>query len=477
VLCLTRNLTSDSSWDAILRLDGAPGKTIDSRNSPLVKFVRALPSMAVEPLPQNRLDRIDSLAEGLRRVDWVYPDSVTGISFHPLGLIGHRPVLEFEGYRRLVVAPFVNDVGLQTVAPGAGAETVLVSRAEGLNQLAQETVEAIDCRVVSALAGLSAAAENDSAAADDPLAGGLHAKLFVVERDRRAHVFIGSANATGAAFNGNVEFLVELVGGATKLGVNRFIDADEGFAGLLEAFVPGCDDTDEPEADLARTLEQLLRELAEARFGLTVEPADEQWSLTLGSPSALHFPPGVRVTAALLTRPAFATELQDGQRAHGCFEGLDKPDITPFVVLRASGSSAAEGDVSRATVVHATLLNDPAGRLDEVLARQVDTPEKFLRFLFLLLGLGAGSGATIFGPSSGAPTGSWAGGSGSGVFEILMRALAEQPEALEDLDRLVSRLRATEKGQGILPPGFEPLWETVNAARSSQAKRRTRRTA
>ena len=39
------------------------------------------------------------------------------------------------------------------------------------------------------------------------------------------------------------------------------------------------------------------------------------------------------------------------------------------------------------TVVLALLIGDPAGRLDEVLARQVDTPEKFLRFLALLLGL------------------------------------------------------------------------------------------
>ena len=186
------------------------------------------------------MDRIDSLAEGLRRVVWEYPDSVTEIFFHPLGLIGHRSVLSFDGYRRLVVAPFVNDVGLDIVAPGAGAETVLVSRAEGLNRLAQETVEAIDCRVVSTLAGLAAAAENDSATArrsaraagSTPSSSWSNAIGWPTCSSGRPTPPAPPSTATSSSWS-------SWWAGATKLGVDRFVDADEGFAGLLEAFVPG----------------------------------------------------------------------------------------------------------------------------------------------------------------------------------------------------------------------------------------------
>lgn len=51
--------------------------------------------------------------------------------------------------------------------------------------------------------------------------------------------------------------------------------------------------------------------------------------------------------------------------------------ITPFIVLRAEDA----GKRQRATVVHARLLGDPPGCFDEILARQVDTPQKFLAFL------------------------------------------------------------------------------------------------
>lgn len=41
---------------------------------------------------------------------------------------------------------------------------------------------------------------------------GLHAKVFAFEVGQQARLFLGSANATGAAFKSNVEILVELVG-------------------------------------------------------------------------------------------------------------------------------------------------------------------------------------------------------------------------------------------------------------------------
>jgi hypothetical protein len=53
-----------------------------------------------------------------------------------------------------------------------------------------------------------------------------------------------------------------------------------------------------------------------------------------------------------------------------------------------------------------------------------------------------------------------------GVFEALTRALVASPSALDDLGRLVDRLRTTEAGQRTLPEGFDELWEAVSEARS-----------
>ena len=99
------------------------------------------------------------------------------------------------------------------------------------------------------------------------------------------------------------------------------------------------------------------------------------------------------------------------------------------------------------------------------MARQIDTPEKFLRLLALLIGFASGSGgdfaATGFGP------GSWSAGAGNGVLELLARALSETPESIDHLEPIVERLRRMPNGGVILPPGWDDVWLPVLAARRS----------
>ena len=82
-----------------------------------------------------------------------------------------------------------------------------------------------------------------------------------------------------------------------------------------------------------------------------------------------------------------------------------------------------------------------------------------MRFLLLILGLsGAGDG---FGAGEGAGGGSWLSSGTAAVFELLARALADNPRSLDDLDRIVERLSRTEAGLAVMPEGFMSLWGTV----------------
>lgn len=69
LLCMTRNLTGDHAWDAVLRLDGHPSGGAKATNRPLVELIRALPGLARQPLPADRVARIQQLAEDVRRVE------------------------------------------------------------------------------------------------------------------------------------------------------------------------------------------------------------------------------------------------------------------------------------------------------------------------------------------------------------------------------------------------------------------------
>ena len=472
LLCLTRNLTQDNSWDAVLRLDGRQYGGPKATNRPLAELVRALPGLAVrQPLPAERTERILQLAEDLRRVEWEHPTDVNNVAFHVFGIAGTRPTPDFNGYRHLVVSPFVNDRGLDVVAPAASPDVAVVSRVEDLERLAPDTVESIQPYVISAIAGLDDdSADGAGLAATQGVLNGLHAKLYVAERNRRAHVFIGSANATDAAFSGNVEILVELVGGASRLGVETFLGPDAPFRSLLEEYDAAGGAPEDPADEALRTLEDILRDLAAIPHTVTVTAAESSYHLHATTSRPLPIPDGYTVTVELLTRFGDAHHAAGGSPLDATYGNVPLPDITPFLAVRAT---SADG-LLRGTVIRAELVNDPHGRLDEVLARQVDAPEKFLRFLTLLLGLGnphllaalAGTGDGSHGAARIAP--------GPGVFELVLRALADHPDAVADVDQLVQRLTCTQQGRAVLPTGFDSLWPVVMKAYRRLTKAGTR---
>jgi hypothetical protein len=127
--------------------------------------------------------------------------------------------------------------------------------------------------------------------------------------------------------------------------------------------------------------------------------------------------------------------------------------------------TAAKQAVQRTVVVCAELIGGPSDRLDEILVRQIDTPEKFLRFLLLLLGLGEFSRPESATDAAGIFAGHWAQADHLGIFELLVRALAIDPTAIDRLDEIVRRLSAHMGGPDVLPLGWPQLWATVVQAR------------
>jgi hypothetical protein len=378
LLVPTRNLTNDASWDAVLRLDGTPDGGPLASNRPLVNLVRWCTEHTILKIDADRRAGIDSLLETVRRTRWELPEGVHDVTFHTLGLTRRPRRPDFSGRRHLVISPFVNANGLAVVAPST--DVVVIARPQQLDLLPTEVVRGMDCRWITSTGG-----EEDPGA---PSLGDIHAKIVITERARQAHVFLGSANATEAAYGGNVEILVELAGSQASLGINSVLGD---LAKVLEPcqVAGGREPSDADE--LRRALDDLLRDAAVADLELHVgEEDDRGFPVELTSRQPL-LPAGYvgRATVELLSRPGRAMEVPAGQTVAGIFGPMPLADVTPFLVLRVDLQGPTE-QVEGATVIRALLLGDPAGRLDAVIARQVDTPAKFLRFLFLLLGFGSG---------------------------------------------------------------------------------------
>jgi len=484
LLCLSRNLTFDRSWDTALVLDG---EVIDRRygyggNQPLAEFVEALPGLAVRPVPAAVRAGVDLIQSELRRVKWTLPEGFTSLVFHPLGHRGRRnwPFPETAD-RRLVVAPVLAGGPLEQLSRN-GRNHVLVSRASALEVL-EGRLLARFARIYTLDQALepepAEVAEGEGTAADAATVSvptGLHAKLYVEEVGQEAHVWTGSANATEAAFEHNVEFLAELSGPKSVCGVNAFLDhtrRGQGMLRLLREFRP-------PERPVAvePVLERLEKRLQSARQGL-VE------SMLTGTVNALPAPgtyevvirrgrPGSGLPARVAgycwpisVSQVMATAVRLEKDPVARLGPLSVEALTTFVAFELITTEGSRTATTR-FVLAVPLSGVPEDRDARLLRNLLHDRHEVLRYLFLLLAGDSEDPLTLL-EALGAQRGSRSerGAAGLPLLEALLRALDRNPEKIDALGRFIEDLRRTPEGRELLPPDLEAVWAPVVAVRAA----------
>ena len=466
LLVLSRNLTDSRSWDTILRLDGRPRHRTSAGSEPLAKFVRALPELAVAPLPPSRHSTIAALADELHSVEWELPAGVREANFHPIGLPDATPFAveeHFQGYRKLAISPFLGPGAIQRFfRPKAGRTAVLVSSGAELSALPRAALEHLDVYEIDPTASLSGDDVEENAF--QTFSTDLHAKLFVVERARLAHLFVGSANLTHAGLSHNVEFLCELVGPVAKFGVNAMVGEDAPFRAMLMPYVA----SDPAEVDEASTAERALTDLlfgiaSRVCFRTTITTRDDAWVARISTDDALpRISEDIDLVIAPHNRDGETYPLSPEEPVDVELPPRELADITAF--LRLTATRTIDGEPVRCSaVVCSQLRGAPDERFQTILARQIDTPEKFMRLLALLIGFAADGGLAE--AAAGDGQGGWSGGTGQGVLELLARALSERPESIDHLEEIVEHLRRSLRGPAVLPPGWDDVWVPALEAR------------
>lgn len=487
LLVLSRNLTFDRSWDVALALDGEllERQRRSNPNRPLADFFSALPAMsqaAGHGVPSATQERIELLTSEVRRVEWSLPEGFDDIAFHPIGHDGHPswPVAEFHSL--MVISPFVGAPAIGRIAAEVRSEFTLISRFDELTKLDAATIEglaAVDVfDDVSSLLDVDDAEDDGAPAvdADRPELSGLHAKVFVGERNRRAAVYVGSANATEAAFERNVEFLVELGGWRTHHGTKavRTLLQD---ANLLTPFKPGAEPASEDPADaLQRTLERAAHELAAGALRARVEPVgDDRWRTTLLATRTVDLG-GLKLHARPLSQPTPQPVNLDADPA-AAFAATGLSSVTPFFALRLTARIEGGGEQHLDAAVRLPLDGAPGGRAEAVTAELLSDTDRLLRFILLLLADDGDSDRMLTELedllTERTVDGSVGAGGGTGglpLLEPMLRALYRAPERLDEIDRLLADMRtAGASTERLLPPEVEQLWATISEVRKSRS--------
>ena len=491
LLCSSRNLTSDSSWDTMLALDEAEDNDGIPLGRDVSSFLRALPTLAVDELQPDAQARVEEMATSIDGLTFAPPEGVTGGRFIALGLNGGPPgswPFEATCERLAVVSPFL-DRGLLARLPTATAGSTLVSRPEALDAVGGDSLRRFDeVFVLAPDAGddrernpePGGHADRTIDAARDPRLPltGLHAKLFVVDRSDAddTRVYTGSANATSAAFERNVEALIELSGPADRLGVQALLsDGPQGevsLRALLDPYRVPEEAGDAPEGEPESPLDRARLALAVCSLQATVErdptePLDqnapERYRTRYETRRAPELPPEISIACRPATRPsAWAkepTRAPDGRLVVE-FES-EFEHLTAFLVVRLRD---AEGETE--FVMPATVAGMPEDRSGRLLRSLLGTAARLLAYLLLLLSdydsdLGSVQEALDraqhpdFDPRQAI---------GLPLLEAMLDAAHRDPRRLEHVRRTVDELRGSSAGAELFPEAFDDVWSAVWAA-------------
>ncbi len=467
LLCLSRNLTFDRSWDTVLCLEGElleHRERAISASRPLADFVAALPGLAVGPVPKRVATIVAQMQDEVLRVRFEAPEGFDAVAFWPLG-IGEKSSEPFEGRidRALVVSPFLSDQRLRLLSE-QGSDHVLVARPEELANVAPRTLARFSSVRVLAEAATPEPSDTERAAPAQAELEGLHAKLYVVDQGSYARVFTGSANATAKAFSSNVEFLVELSGKKSRFGVEATLAQGNGvasFASLLQDY--RAPEERPPADDVAKLLEDQLRAAREALVAagyraVVTTTAEGEYGLALvtKSPPRLLAETEARcwpITHSDSTAKPLAAAIDFG---HVSFEAL-----TAFFAFEVSTSEAGR-TASERFVMSVRLDGAPADRKERILRSLLRDRDRVLRLLQMLLAEEGLTALALVGTGSKGDYGGFTSTQGErGLLESLLKALAHRPQQLDSVRTLVRDLQSSAETRELLPEGFERIWEPV----------------
>ncbi len=460
VLIASRNLTFDMSWDTVVRLD----ETADSGGTPLEpvgELFKSLLSNCPTSVSEDHRTRVQSLASALQDARFALPAGVDALKVHVLGLDPKPSPLPSGAERSLIISPFVSDSFFTSVHPVKIDE--LVSSSEQLDRLDPaslakvEKVHAFDDGSATDRAGDDKLSPFDPGR---PLVG-LHAKVFAFENKDRARLFLGSANATGPAFDSNVEILVELTGSVDALGIDRLSGGSDDEPGLRDLFYDyrRSDNVEEPNG--RPSVDHWRHNIARLSYTGQVTEGDDGWTVVYRTTEPMPEPDDVTIHCWPLTVAGNRLRVAPGKPLDEQFN-TSLENLSGFLAFELAHT---EGELS-CFVVPVPLAGVPEHRDRELLRSLIGNAERFFRYLMALLEEDTGE-FSVIDTIERISGGELDGGDepiNLPVLERLLRTMRRDPGKLAGLHPLVSDLAAED----ALPPEFAELWEMIHEVASAE---------
>ncbi|MCX7420946.1 MAG: phospholipase D family protein [Planctomycetia bacterium] len=467
VIVLSRNLTYDRSWDIAAHLDGVVTEDQQRKNQPLVLFVKHL-------LSYQGFDGDRKFVADLRKVEFQTPAGFNkNFFFHPVGIDGHpNPIVTQTGSRAICISPFVHDEAIKTLRGNVTDALLIFGCREELRRLDPQTLSDVRSFAISDLIVDGESQDKGEDGEGEQSEQNLHAKLYVYQRETTSTSwFLGSANATKAAFERNIEFLLELRGSGAAVQLDRLKDellGENEQGGIFQRYEPPPEPFDDSET---RKLDEALRLL---EFDLLKHLEIREAAVTPSANEAnfdLHLvlDPGSRKWHGLTVKvsPFNSDGVESKELLPGCvtelvFQNINESNLSRF--LRFEIWQGAEQQ--RAFLIKVEIEGLPNSRVSRILRSIINSRDRFFEYLRFLLAddlakepVGTEPGEDG-GDSNGEVGSIW--DISTPIFEQLLLASSRSPRRLKAIDDVIQQLRKEEgedSTSDVIPHEFLEFWE------------------
>ena len=480
VIVLSRNLTYDRSWDIAAHLDGEVTEDRQRKNLPLVSFVKHL-------LSYEGFDGDRKFVADLRKVEFQTPVGFNkNFSFHPVGIDDHpNPIVTQMGSRAICISPFVHDEAIQTLWENTTDELLLFGCREGLRRLAPETLDDVRTFCISDLIVDGESQDKGEDGGGEQFEQNLHAKLYVYQGETNGTSwFLGSANATKAAFERNIEFLLELRGSGYAVQLDRLKDellGEKEQGGIFQQYEPPTEPIDDSETrkleEKLRLLEfDLLKHLKVKKAAVTPSRNEANFDLHLVLDPGSRKWHGLSVRVSPFNSDGIQPEeLPPGRATERVFENINESNLSRFLRFEIWQGS----ECLRAFLMKIEIDGLPETRVSRILRSIINNRDRFFEYLRFLLaddldkepvgtepddngGNGDGDGKSIWDMST-------------PIFEQLLLTASRSPSRLKAIDDVIQQLRKEESEDStrhVVPHEFLEFWEAFKQIVPQQQKRK-----
>lgn len=449
-IVLSRNLTFDRSWDIAVALEGSERKEdeqLDNKSKPICNLLKFLKGKTKN---SNHKNIIDNLIQKVKQVNFRVLPPAEDFEILPLGIGENACKINEDiwlgekvskGFNELViVSPFLSKDIIERFCKRRVLKNnrrTLITRRSSLSELEADCMKPDKGFEVFCLK--DSVVDGEDFISDDNLLKqkqDIHAKIFSVTKWNATWLYMGSMNATNAAFNRNVELdiMLKLNGKYNSSALmSELLAPGEGSPECLFEKIDALPQNSVDSGSKDK-LTKLLKDFCRAGVTATVANGSNAGLYTVTVSISNYNDEFKVISLNPITVENISVEVCSGSL---CFYNIELKNLTEF--YRVSISDGEGNNLSRIVKIPTAVI--PGDRDSAIYSEIINSPSKLYEYAAFLLSnnklqslIDASSASSRKGSGSGKAV------LHTAIYESMLEAAVRNGEELKEIEEMIKMI-------------------------------------